>query len=596
MRIIVDHDNIEGVVHTLSSLDVATICIDVETTGLSHNDRLFSIQLALKDGDSYHFNFNDYGDISPLLSRNVISDLDPLWLNPNIRWIAHNIKFELRMLDYEGARLNGQLYDTMVAAHIMYNDHMSYSLDNCLKRIGLTKNDKVGLWIKDNKAYTRVDVPGKKLKDKLLHFDKVPYDIMLDYSMMDVEEMMKLYDYQIEYLTRDENNDQWLLVDSNMQLTRAVWNMEKEGIKVDLEYCKNALLKSQGKTLQITKEIEEIAGLPYKGGPIWLSKALSDQGIDVTLSSKGNAELGSSELEAMNNALASLVVMLRETEKEEGFYHTFIRYADNSSIIHPNFRVTGTATGRFSCSEPNIQQVPKDEKSTEEFTTRGAFHVDDDFILVSMDYDQMEYRVMADYAGEHGMIKAIKEGMDPHSYVGNMMGVDRKTAKTLNFGLLYGMGQQKLALALGVEVSKAKQLKDLYYRELPNVQALTREIMAVGVSRGYIKNKYGRRYYLQDPNFAYKLPNYLIQGTCADVVRHVIPKVDFLLEGTRSKLLLAIHDEAVIKVHRNEVHLIPEIKRIMQDEYAPINGMNLTCGTEWSDRAWKTTDFKKWEI
>ena len=142
MRIFVDTDNIEGVIHTLSSLTTAAICIDVETTGLSHNDRLFSIQLALKDGDSYHFNFNDYRDGSPLLGKQVIKYLDPLWLNPNIRWIAHNIKFELRMLDYEGVMLNGQLYDTMVAAHIMYNDHMSYSLDNCLKRIGLTKNDK----------------------------------------------------------------------------------------------------------------------------------------------------------------------------------------------------------------------------------------------------------------------------------------------------------------------------------------------------------------------------------------------------------------------------------------------------------------------
>lgn len=592
MRRFVTQENLSETVLSLNSLTKAVVSLDTETTGLKWKDGMFSLQLAIQFGDSYYFNFNNYSEPEKALDRAVLHTLKQLWLNPKIRWVIANAKFDMRRLEIDGILLGGEIYDVLLMAKIEYNKHMSYSLDSCLKRIGHSKNDLVSLYIKDNKLHTSYNVTGKKLKEKDLHYDRVPLDLMVEYGFDDVEANLILYEYQIKYFEAPENKEQIDLVHSNIELIKTVYAMESRGVCVDVEYCTEMIAVCEGTTSQILREIEELVGRPYKAGPIWLTEALKEQGIDVTMSLKGNAELGHTELEGMNNALASLVSKLRELEKELGFYYTLKRFQVDG-VIHTNYRLNGTDTGRFSSNEPNMQQIPKDE-SGKGGTVRGAFKPREGFMFLSIDYDQMEYRIMADYAGEMGMIAAIKGGLDPHTYVANMMGVNRKLAKTLNFGLLYGMGIGKLSEALNTDTATAKQLKAKYYRELPNVMRLTQEVMSVASSRGYIKNKYNRRMYLNDDNFAYKMPNYLIQGTGADVVRTAMNKVNFFLEGCKSKMVLTIHDEIIIELHKSEAHLVPEIVRIMEEEYQPINGMNLTCGCEFSETSWETSTFKPW--
>lgn len=597
MRVVINDDNIEQVLSDLLSIESGDIVLDTETKGLKWHDRLFALQLKIRGSSAYYFNFLDYGNETPYLDFSVLEKLKPLFLKPNIRWVGHNIKFDLHKLALEGIRINGEVYDTMVMAHVLYNKHMSYSLDNCLKRIGLEKDDRVMKWITENKAYTTYHVEGKKTKEKDLHFDRVPWHIMCEYGFRDVEDTLALYLWQEAYFNKSENQDQIDLIHNNIELVKAVYNMEAEGISISEQYCIEAAEEHARNVQEITDDIERLTQQKYKAGSKWLKEILHDQGIELEVSDKGNVILDKNALKQVPNAIAHLVLEMRDQEKHGTFYSTFLRFKDRSGILHPSYRLTGTDTGRFSCSDPNLQQVPKEEKAIEEgHTVRGAFYVDPEFYLVSMDYDQMEYRMMADYAGEMGMIEAIKGGLDPHTYVAQMMGVDRKLAKTLNFGLLYGMGLAKLADALNVSIDQAKVLKYRYYKELPNVQRLTRTIMDTAIARGYIRNRYNRRYYLDDPKFAYKMPNYLIQGTGADVVRHVIPKIDYMLEGAKSKMLLQIHDEILFKIHRQETHLIPEIKRIMESEYKPMNGMNLTCGVEYSeDNTWRTSKFKVWK-
>ena len=156
------------------------------------------------------------------------------------------------------------------------------------------------------------------------------------------------------------------------------------------------------------------------------------------------------------------------------------------------------------------------------------------------------------------------------------------------------MGIAKLAASLNITEQEARELKNKYYSHLPNVQRLTRQVQDVAIGRGYIKNRYNRRYFLDDPKWAYKMTNYLIQGTGADVVRHVIPKVSSLLEGTRSAIIMQLHDELVFRIDRKEIHLVPSIKAIMENEYIPMNGMNLECDCEWSPTSWRTSYFKDW--
>jgi DNA polymerase I len=596
MRVIVDHNNKGEVLAYLSSLKKTVVAFDTETYGLKWNDKMFSLQLAVENEDSFYLNFHDYKDESPILERSLLAGLHNLWRNDTIRWVAHNAKFDMRRLDIDGIRLSGDIWDTMIVSHIQYNKHYSHSLDNCLKRLGLAKNDEVALWIKDNKAYTTHQVEGKKAKEKDLHFDRVPFTIMSKYGLDDVELTLQLYKSQEEYFNLPENSDQYRLIASNMQLVKSVYEMEAEGIRVNVDYCNKGYVHAIDKMNFCVKKIEELTSKEFKSGPKWLEGVLNEQQVELELSDKGNPILNKNTLGGMDNAVAHYILEMRNNEKEASFYSTFPRFADNNGIIHPSYRLTGTDTGRFSCSDPNLQQVPKESKAKEDqlYTVRGAFEAGEDFIFVSIDYDQMEYRIMADFANETGMIEAIKGGLDPHTYVSNMMGVDRTIAKTLNFGLLYGMGIAKLADALSVDMDRARTLKYRYYSELKNVQKLTREIQNVAVGRGFIKNPYGRRYFLDDPKWAYKMPNYLIQGTGADVVRHVIPKLTYCLEGMKSKLLLQIHDECVFKIHKSETFIVKELLRLMESEYLPINGMNLTCGIDWSPSTWDTRTFKPW--
>jgi DNA polymerase-1 len=580
--------NLDDCLHVLDSKK--EIVLDTETYGVKWEDRLFSLQLWSEDR-GFYFNFKDYGDDTPFLDYVMISyKLQALFNNRDRTWIMHNSLFDIRRIDIEGIEIHGHVWDTMLIARLLYNKEFSYSLDNCLKRIGFAKMDKVAEYVKEHKLYTTVEVEGKKTKEKLLHYDQVPFPLMYEYGLSDVEMTWKLYCHQQTKMTED----QFDVAQNDSALVKAIYRMMKRGIQLSTEYCNDAYIAEMSAHNELQRHLANLTGSEYRSGPKWLGQALQEQGVSIDKTEKGNLSLGKQELKAMDNAVASSVLDLRDHEKlASAFFAPLPRLADSGGFIHPNFRLAGTDTRRLSCAEPNIQQMPKG-CSTTGYSVRHAFKPREGHIFVMMDFDQMEYRIMADYAGEMGMIEAIKGGLDPHTYVAQMMGVDRKLAKTLNFGLLYGMGLQKLSIALGCSIDEARDLKAKYYSELRKVQKLHRDIQDTAKSRGFIRNKYGARYYLDKPEFAYKLVNYLIQGTGAEVVRHAMVKLDKRLAGMKSGMLAQIHDEILFEIHEDEISIVPELRRILQDEYVPINGMNLTVGCEYSRESWCEETKKDW--
>ena len=162
----------------------------------------------------------------------------------------------------------------------------------------------------------------------------------------------------------------------------------------------------------------------------------------------------------------------------------------------------------------------------------------------------------------------------------------RDTAKTLNFAILYGTGANALADMLGCTSLQAKAIKAKYFRGLPQVSKLVRDIKSVGERRGYIDNRFGRRYRCADYKMSYKLPNYLIQGTGADVIKHAMVEIAAMLEGKRTKMVLQVHDELIFYLADGEEHLIEEIKGVMESQYCPFHGMKLTTSTGISEKSW----------
>lgn len=638
---LVTYANIGQVLADLSSQKF--LAIDTETFGLDWHDKLFSIQIA-GEKTNYYFNFLDYKDGTFFFDsrKAILQEIsDALFKDPTRVWFIHNAKFDMRRFDIEGIEIGGLIWDTAAMERFVRNNYLKYDLNSCLVRRGHGgKDDGVEKYISSNSKIctTKVKVPGKKKSVTLKHYDKVPFAIMYEYGLTDTRGGYLLGMDQYRYF--QQNTSLLPLVNNEHYLSRAFFNMERRGVKIDTDYCRRAMVYEEAALEKAYKELEEVAGVPYKSGPKWLAQVLNEHEVEFAVSDKGNPVFDKKSLKKLNHGITNKILAIREHEKKvTSFYSSFLHFAGTEGVIHANYNQGGTDTGRVSCSNPNMQQLPKKDKEGNDntFTVRQAVIPRENHILVMMDFDAMEYRLVADYAGEHDMIKAIKGGLDPHSYVANMMGLsERDPAKTLNFMKIYGGGLAKLALALfkplsneanlklitkkyiwnsnkidakdliklskmhpdvvahDVEIlNKAQVLENQYKKALPKLGPLTEQVSNTAKGRGYIFNRYGRRSYLDDHRFVYAMLNYLIQGTGADVVKHAMVELDQFLADKKSGMIAQVHDEILYEVHKDELDIIPELKRIMESQYKPINGMNLTVGVEWSDKSWAVKDRKK---
>lgn len=556
LNIILDDSNEDEFIKFLANNRI--LAFDTETTGLLpyHGDRIFAFVVSNGETSWYLRDFNKW-------LRYAFDGTEQIW-------VLHNAKFDMHFLysNYK-TEIAGTIRDTMVMARLEYNDHMSYSLDACAARIGLKKLDVVEEYIQKNSLWEWQVIPGKKVRRKLKFFYKVPEEIMVPYACEDARVTFKLYEHLLGRLKEidallPEAPGSLKVLDTESQVTKAVFDMESYGCAVDVEYSEYAFNHYKQKEQGAMNEFKKETGRDYKPSPKLFSEVFAGEMEKWAYTEKGNPSFESDILKRFDNPGAKQVLTIRNAKSRCDFFAGFSFHSDSSSYIHPNFNQAGTATGRFSSSEPNFQNLTNDEESKEECPTRAAIvPPDENYCLVSMDYDQQEYRMMLDYAGELELIEQVKSGVDVHQATADLMGVSRKYAKTLNFMLLYGGGAGKLAEALDITGAQARDLKQLYFSKLPKVQNFITTVINTAKQRGYVYNWAGRRYFC-DPDFAYKMPNRIIQGGGADVMKQAIVKISELLKTTESTIALTIHDELDFYIHKNEFHLIPKIKAIME--------------------------------
>lgn len=575
------------------------LSFDTETTGLRsfHGDRVFSIIIG-DDRDVYYFNFqnyntDDYWQHKPeqVLPREYIPLLQSLFEGQVL--FAHNAKFDMHMLYKEGIRFDKALvWCTETGARVEYNDHMKYSLQACAERIGEAKDDAVEEYIKKFRLWEWVQIPGKKKREKNKFYSRVPFGIIQPYGIQDVIACFRLGKHQQAKLS--------LIADSTaqnrapitetmtleMQVTKATQNMEREGLLVDVPYVQQGIEYYAAMCEQIERNFQEITGLEFKDSNKVLAQAFTNMGLNFPTTAKGNPSFTDEVLEKFDNPVAELIREWRDADKKlNTYFRSFLYWRDGDDKIHADFRQAGTATGRFSCRNPNLQNVPKGSEGT--FNIRKAFIVEPDYILVAIDYNQMEFRMMLDYAGEMDLINRIMNGHDPHTATADLVGIERRPAKTLNFGLLYGMGVRLLAEKLGVDVRRAKEFKGLYFEGLPKVKNFLRRSTRVAEKRGYVFDWAGRRFHFPDSKFAYKAANSIIQGGCASVVKKAMVRIDECVQehGYKSRPIAQIHDEILFKVHKSELGVESEFQKIMENIY-PYKHIPLTCSIEHSKTSW----------
>jgi DNA polymerase-1 len=578
--------------------------VDTETTGLYPylGDRVFSLIVTTKKA-SYYFNFNSSPDhlgniideVYILEREKVISDI--LFILPKFeRVYIHNAKFDMhQLIESSDAALvdillKANLFCTQATARLVRNDLMSYALESLAPFVGENKDKTVDKYIDEHKLYTLVD-EGKKEPKKNKHFDKVPFGIIAPYGLKDGEVCFKLGEY-IHYRLNKFNEEQLAagfignadLVASEMQLTKTLFKMERIGVKTSKKYCLEALDAYREDIKKASKDFYDLTGLAFSDSRKILVPAFNKLNLDFPKTEKGNPSFTDDILTAIDNPIANIIKSHRGAYKAAfTYYGNFLNLSDSNDVLHTNLKQGGTTTGRMSCSEPNLQNVPK-RKDGEKYKARASFIPREGYFFAMLDYDQMEYRLFMDYAEEMELIGKVLSGLDVHEATAEMVGVNRDLAKTINFSLLYGSGITALAETLGVSISQAKDYKNNYFRNLQNVKETTGAIIATAEKRGYIFNLKGRRCYIPK-KLAYKAPNYLIQGGCGDIVKAAMNEIDLYLSSKKSRMLLQIHDEILFEISLDEYEIIDDLKNIMSNAYKH-KYLPLTVGADFSFNNW----------
>lgn len=624
------------------------LALDTETTGLRpyHGDRLFSTIIADGPKSGYYFNFRVYPDIDPdqVLSPWHLKELQKhLFSIEDILWFLHHAKYDMAILANEECKLAGIVHCTKAQGLIEYNEYQSYSLAASLSRIGLAKDAAVEKWIDDNKAWDWVELAHRKKRDKDLHYDRVPFDIIVPYGLDDAYGTFALGEHQINSIERRsaealKQNSAARPVSQVMvnerDLTKTVFAMERRGVTIDLPYVRKAAAREDELLKQATSAFTQITTKQYKSNSqplfkeVFASEKAKWEYNPVTATGQINPSFESDILKKFSSPAAKEVLKIRDHESRWRFYMGFLYHADAFGRVHPNFNQDGAGHGRFSSSNPNFQNLTSDtvqvcnsckheheeildacEKcgSTDlfkkEWLVRQAIIPPPNYYLLSIDYSAMEYRFMLEYAClQVGYLTPVAErvlkGEDIHQVCADIasarsgLKVTRKQAKTSNFLMLYGGGAQKLADQLGITLEQAKAIRGAILSAIPEVDVLIRAVTKAAEQRGYIRNWFGRICHFPDPRWAYRANNYLIAGGCADVVKIAMNRVDKFLLPYKSKMVMQVHDELVFELAYGEEHLIPQLKQIMESVFVG-KYMNLTCGVSISKT--NLADMEEWK-
>lgn len=575
--LLVTKDNLESVERELAEAKV--ISYDTETTGLRyfHGDKPFSVVIATEK-EEFYFPVSVGSGVTPLqlIEARVLDGL--MGSMPRLVF-AHNFKFDLHMSDTIGISFHqdSQLHDTMVVSRLINNTLTSYSLENCAYYfVRENKDDRVKAYVEEHGLWEWVEREDCDSRLKIMHFDQVPFELMFEYACKDARITYNLgMEHRRRILKWDEEIPAkfprlWKLYERECEFTRVLHRMESRGVKLDRAFTEDALHYAKKDFSEAAREFSQETGEDYKPSSKMFERICTEKGVDTSafpVTEKGNKKFDKNSLGKVSSPFAHFAKIAKESKTAINFYAGFLWHADDDYRLHTDFKQAGTVTGRLSSGSPNMQNLASPEEASEILGPRQCIIPDSsDHYLFMLDYSQQEYRLMLEYAEEHSVIEQVRNGVDVHQAMADMVGIDRKRAKTLNFAVLYGAGPTRISETLGISEPEAKDLIATFYGKLPGVRQFIDNCRQKAKTRGYILNWTGR--VLKFPNRAdsYKSPNHLIQGGCADITRLAMIECDKVCTD-RTYMSLTIHDELVFNVHKSEIELVPKFQRIMEDVF-----------------------------
>ena len=552
------------------------IAVDTETDSLDYmSANLVGISFGLENGEAAYLPLQlDYLDAPKTLEKSTaLAAIKPILENPDIHKIGQNIKFDESIFARHGIELQGVEFDTMLLSYTL-NSTGRHNMDDLAKRY-------LG---HETIAFESIAGKGKGQ----LTFNQIPLEQATEYAAEDADVTMKLQ--QALWLKlQEEPTLVELYKTMELPLLHVLSRMERSGVLIDSDALFIQSNEIAARLTALEEQAYALAGQPFNlASTKQLQEILFDKlGLPVLQKTpKGAPSTNEEVLEelAYSHELPKILVEHRGLSKLKSTYTDKLPQMVNSQTgrVHTSYHQAVTATGRLSSSDPNLQNIPI--RNEEGRRIRQAFIAREGYSIVAADYSQIELRIMAHLSGDQGLINAFSQGKDIHrSTAAEIFGVSldevsseqRRNAKAINFGLIYGMSAFGLSRQLGISRPDAQKYMDLYFQRYPGVQQFMTDIREKAKAQGYVETLFGRRLYLPDINSSNAMRrkgaervaiNAPMQGTAADIIKRAMIKIDEVIRHDPDiEMIMQVHDELVFEVRSEKVEFFREqIKQHME--------------------------------
>ena len=567
-----------------------TISFDTETTSTEEmKAEIVGISLAIKEGEGYYIPTGHRAGTNLPLEQVLAALKGPL-TDPKIGKIAHNAKYDYIVLARHGLRVSPLTFDTMLAEFIIDPSSRSMGLKNMAF-------NKLG------EEMTHIEELIGKGK-KQITMDEVAIESAAPYAVADAEVTLRLMPIQQQGLRRV--NGEKLLEEIDLPLTPVLADMEMAGISLDLPFFQETGARLEKRMNEIEKQVYNAVGKPFNiNSTQQLSDVLFKQlGLEPpdrgnkTASGHFSTAAGVLDLLRGKHPAVDLILEHRELSKLKSTYVDALQAAINSETgcVHTNYSQIGAVTGRLSSSNPNLQNIPI--RSEEGRRLRNGFVASKGNVLLSVDYSQIELRIVAHMAQDENMLAAFRAGQDIHTATAvAIFGVKpdevtlqmRRRSKGINFGLIYGMSVFGLTRYTDLTLAEAETFVKAYFQQFPGVKRYLDGIRKQAAQQGYVETLLGRRRYFpalqgkanvqvknREEREAINAP---VQGTAADIMKLAMLKIPPALKAAnlKAKMLLQVHDELVFEVSKAE---LKETARVVQEVMANAYPLSIPLSTE----------------
>ena len=568
---VLDEAALDAWIERLAAADA--IAFDTETTSLDYMQAdLVGVSFAVEPGHAAYVPFgHDYaGAPEQLAPEVVLGKLRPILESERPAKIGQNLKYDMSVLARAGIDLAGIEFDTMLESYVLDSTATRHDMDSlALKYLG-------------HRTIHFEDIAGKGAKQ--LTFNQIPVEDAGPYAAEDADVTLRLH--RVLRPRLEEHDSLVRLCDTvEVPLVPVLSRIERNGVRIDVRRLRQQSAELAERMREIETSAHESAGGPFNlGSALQIRTILFDRlGLPVLAKTpKGQPSTAESVLQelAFDHDLPRLILEHRAMSKLKSTYTDALPACVNPATgrVHTSYHQAVASTGRLSSSDPNLQNIPV--RTHEGRRIRQAFVADPGFTMVAADYSQIELRIMAHLSGDRGLLDAFASGADIHRATaaevfaggGEVDDEQRRSAKAINFGLIYGMSAFGLARQLGLERGEAQSYVDLYFSRYPGVKAFMDATRESARDRGYVETVFGRRLYLPEirssnvhrRQYAERTAiNAPMQGTAADIIKRAMLDLDAWIadSGAPVRMIMQVHDELVFEVADDAVGDVTPIIR-----------------------------------